>query len=91
MITNDLPGVNGKIEPSLARQGCIKLPIQPKPGRGVSPKRPCLGGSGRLGEASPPELDAALLARKTGRGWNHSPTKCAVMAREWGVRRCSQR
>ena len=41
-------------------QGCIKLAVQPKPGRGVSPKRPCLGRSGRLGEASLPELDAAL-------------------------------
>jgi hypothetical protein len=30
-------------------------------GRGVSPKRPRLGRGGRLGEASQPELDAALL------------------------------
>ena len=41
-------------------QGCSKLAIQLKAGRAVSPKPPCLGGSGRLGEAALPELDAPL-------------------------------
>ena len=51
-----------QVNPYLAgvTQGCIKLTIPLKPGRGVSPHRPCLGGSGRLGAASLPELDAAL-------------------------------
>ena len=40
-------------------QGCIKLAIRPKPGRGVSPKRRCFDGNGRPDEASLPELDAA--------------------------------
>ena len=41
-------------------QGCIKLAIPTRCGRDVSPKRPCLSRGGRLGEASLPELDAAL-------------------------------
>src|SRR5512137_2406462 len=47
----------------MACQGCIKLSISSMTGGAVSPKRPCLGWRGRLGEASPPkkgELDAAL-------------------------------
>ena len=36
-------------------QGCIKLAVPTKSGRDVSPKRPCLGGYGRLGEASLPD------------------------------------
>ena len=46
-----------------ARQGCIKFVIPAWGGRDVSPKRPWLGGDGRLGEASLPEFDAALAAR----------------------------
>jgi hypothetical protein len=46
---------------SVAIQGCIKLPIWPSRGRGVSPKCLRLGRCGHLGEAFMPELDAPLV------------------------------
>ena len=37
-----------------AGQGCIKLATKPTLGRNTSPRRPCLGGNGRFGEAPLP-------------------------------------
>ena len=44
-------------------KGCLKLATKTPLGRDVSPKRPCLGGNGRFGEASLPCVRAPHQAR----------------------------